>query len=98
MEYALIKNKKVENIIVADDDFAAKIAPKFDAVVKVNPGEANIGWDYDGTKIIVPPPPPVVDPGPDPRIAKKAKLKQDIKAAGFTAAQEDLLINIIALT
>lgn len=47
--YALIRDGRVANVIVADDAFAAAIAPDWDAVVRVDgrddrPGP---GWTYD---------------------------------------------------
>ena len=44
MDYALIKNGTVQNVIVADQAFADSIASEWDAVV---PSEGvGIGWTY----------------------------------------------------
>lgn len=44
--YALIVAGRVENIIVADAEFAALIAPQYDAVVPANGTPAYIGGEY----------------------------------------------------
>lgn len=53
MEYALIKNAVVENVIVADAAHAETIAPDWDAVVLLPEG-VGIGWIWDGKKFIAP--------------------------------------------
>lgn len=55
MEFALIKDGKVVNVIVADQAFADSIAHEWDAVVAST--GAGIGWTYDGTTFH----PPVVE-------------------------------------
>jgi hypothetical protein len=60
MNYALIKNGFVENLILADQAFADSIAHDWDAVVPSN-GMA-IGWSYAGGVGTAPPPPPVLPP------------------------------------
>lgn len=57
--YTLIKNNVVENIIVADAEFAATIAPGWQAVVLLNKPDgamitASIGWGWDGTNFVAP--------------------------------------------
>ena len=61
--YALIKNQKVQNVIIADASFAAMIAPEWDAVVPA--GDMAIGWDYVdgvGTAPAQPVSPAPIDP------------------------------------
>lgn len=59
--YALIKDNKVNNIIVADTVFAAAIALEWQEVVLLNKldgtiTQTSIGWDWDG-KTFTPPEP-----------------------------------------
>lgn len=51
MNYALVKNGKVENIIIADADFVAAIAADWDHIEPIDtPGEQEMpigmGWTY----------------------------------------------------
>jgi hypothetical protein len=69
MQYALIKNNLVENIIEADQAFAQAIAPEWDAVVSTEgmtpaPG---IGWSYADGTFTAPVVPPAPEPAPEPR-------------------------------
>jgi hypothetical protein len=58
--YALIKNNLVENCIVADAEFAAHIAPDWDAVVPMaSVNTCGIGWTYSGGVFTAPPAPPI---------------------------------------
>jgi len=80
MEYALIKNSLVENIVVAEAEFAAQIAPEWDAVVMMDTPEtvgAKIGGSYVAGVFADPagpgaPAPPVIPEGvptvPMPRL------------------------------
>lgn len=52
MEFALIKDSKVVNVIVADQAFADSIAHEWDAVVPAD--GMGIGWTYDGTTFAPP--------------------------------------------
>lgn len=45
MEYALIKNNVVENIIVADEDFIAALEG-YDHIVNTEGFIVGVGWDY----------------------------------------------------
>lgn len=63
--YALIKDNKVKNIIVADPVFAAAIALEWQAVVLLNKldgtvTQASIDWDWDGTNFTPPPAPEAI--------------------------------------
>ena len=66
MDYALIKNRVVENVVVGDDAYASSIAQYWDTVVAVNGRLVGIGWGYDGTNFIAPPAPPAPPPEPPP--------------------------------
>lgn len=60
MEYALIKNNKVENVIVADPDFIALIAPEWDHIDALDTLHeqglgVGIGWHWDETNGFTPP-------------------------------------------
>jgi hypothetical protein len=65
MEFALIRNGIVENVIVAESDFMDHIRGQWDQVVEVNVDEKpGVGWIYDGSVFV--PPEPLPDPGPTP--------------------------------
>lgn len=49
MHFALIKNNKVENIIVADEAFVNSLQG-CDSIVNVDGVEAGIGWEYINNK------------------------------------------------
>lgn len=66
MEYALIKNGLVEQVIVSDAEFAQSIARKWDAVTPAPEGCA-IGWAWDGEAFTPPAPPPAPEPTTEPR-------------------------------
>lgn len=53
MDYALIKNGLVEQVIVSDAEFAQSIAHKWDAVTPAINGCA-IGWGWDGVALVRP--------------------------------------------
>ena len=51
MIYAVINNNVIENVIIADEDFAQMIRQQNQYVLRVdnlNP-EPSIGWTYDGS-------------------------------------------------
>lgn len=54
MDYALIKNGRVENVIVADAEFAQLIATDWDAVEPLAAG-AGIGWSWSAAGGFAPP-------------------------------------------
>lgn len=56
-EYALIGGGVVQNIIVADAEFAALIAPDYDAVVQADGTPAYIGGAYIGGAFVPQPQP-----------------------------------------
>lgn len=63
MEYALIKNGQVENVIVADETFIATIATEWDHIERIDtPAKralgVGIGWAWDGSNFVAPPAPP----------------------------------------
>lgn len=51
MVYALIKDGKVENMIVADEAFISKIQAQWEHCVRVDnlDVQPSIGWDFDGS-------------------------------------------------
>lgn len=68
MEYALIKDNKVENVIVADPDFITNIIHDWDHIEQIDTPEeralgVGIGWGWDGTQFVAPPAP---EPAPEP--------------------------------
>ena len=70
MEYALIKNGKVENVIVADPDFITLIAPEWDHIERIDTPEeialgVGIGWGWNAQDGFIRPPAP--DTVPEPR-------------------------------
>lgn len=72
MEYALIKNSTVENVIVADEEFVAQIAPDWDHIERIDtPAEqalgVGIGWGWDGSAFVAPSVPPA-PPAPPPPV------------------------------
>lgn len=70
MEYALIKNGKVENVIVADPDFIALIAPELDHIEALDTLHeqglgVGIGWCWNAQDGFIRPPAP--EPVPEKR-------------------------------
>lgn len=68
MDYALIKDGTVQNVIVADEQFVAQIASEWDHIERIDtPAEqalgVGIGWGWDGAEFTAPPAPP---PAPTP--------------------------------
>lgn len=53
MDYALIKNGTVQNVIVAAPDFVPLIAAQWDAIIPASHGCA-IGWGWDGVALVRP--------------------------------------------
>lgn len=71
MEYALIKSGTVQNVIVADEDFIATIAPEWEHIERIDtPAEralgVGMGWGWDGTNFVAPPTPPEPESTPQP--------------------------------
>lgn len=71
MEYALIKNGTVQNVIVADEAFVAQIASEWDHIERIDtPAEqalgVGMGWGWDGTQFVAPPAPPAPPPPAPP--------------------------------
>ena len=60
--YALIKNNLVEQVIVADAEFAASIESQWDAVVAASE-PCGVGYTYSNG-VFTAPPPPVIAPVP----------------------------------
>lgn len=53
MDYALIKNGTVQNMIVAAPDFIQLIAAQWDAIIPASHG-CGIGWGWDGSEFVPP--------------------------------------------
>lgn len=71
MEYALIKNGTVQNVIVADANFIQSIQNEWDHIERIDtPAElalgVGIGWGWNGTTFVAPPAPPEPEPAPPP--------------------------------
>jgi hypothetical protein len=49
MNYAVLKDNKVINIIVADSQEIAEEATGFNCIEYTDKNPAQIGWDYDGS-------------------------------------------------
>lgn len=67
MEYALIKNNVVENVIVADESFVQLIATEWDHIERIDtPAEqalgVGIGWTWNTTQGFIAPVVPEVEP------------------------------------
>ena len=74
MRYALIKNNKVENIIVADESFINSIKSDYDHIEKVDAVQVGPGWGYDlTTKTFKEPTPP-----PAPALTLEEVKSQDL--------------------
>jgi hypothetical protein len=56
MNYALIRDNKVVNIIVADEGFIDTIKAEYDSVVNVVDTSVGIGWLFDGESFVQPEP------------------------------------------
>ena len=57
MEYALIKNGRVNDVIVAGADFVESIRSLWDHIEPVADG-AGVGWGWNGAFVAPPPPTP----------------------------------------
>ena len=57
MDYALIKNGTVQNVIVADESFIDLIRSEWDHIAPVKDG-AGIGWGWNGDFVAPPEPEP----------------------------------------
>ena len=63
MNYALIKDNTVQNVIVADAAFVDSIRADWQHITES--GDAGIGWGWDGSKFVAPPvPEPVTHAAP----------------------------------
>ena len=89
MKTALIKNGKVDNIIESSEEHNLSLKSKYDAVIDVSDLQADIGWGYDGFKIIVPPPLP-------PPIKTQKQLKREQATARLKTLDLSLIDPIIA--
>lgn len=56
MIWALIKNGKVENTIIADQDFIDRISSQWDQCIRIDEMERmpGVGWDHDGSSFVFP--------------------------------------------
>ena len=61
MRYALIRNNKVENVIVADEEFIKHLVSKYDYIENVDGKQVGPGCSYDPLEKVFgdPPPPPL---------------------------------------
>ena len=91
--YALIKNDKVENVIVADEEFINFIKSNYDYIENVDAVLTGPGWNYDPiTKTFdepAPPPPPL----PSLEEAKSQALAQ-LKANFQEKAKQPIIDTI----
>jgi hypothetical protein len=67
MNYALIKNDVVANVIVADAEFVAGIADQWDHIEPATDG-VGPGWGWDGSQFAAPPPVVVPEPEAEPPV------------------------------
>lgn len=73
MKYAIIKNGKVENIVVATPEYAAQQG------WAECPEGVNIGWNFDGSGEPLPPPPDTEGESSNVRAERNGKLlKSDV--------------------
>lgn len=89
MEYALIRNGKVENVIVADQAFITSITNQWQHIERIDTNEeqllgVSIGWGWDGTQFIAPTPEPVPEV---PAVAYDKMTKLGFRNR-FTAAEK----------
>lgn len=54
MNYALITNGIVKNVVICDSDELANLMFSSHKVVKLQDSHAGIGWGYDGVNFIEP--------------------------------------------
>ena len=71
MQYALIKNQNVENVIVAEPDFIQHIQAEWDHIEPLDTLHeqglgVGIGWTYVNNAFVAPPAPPAPEPVPPP--------------------------------
>lgn len=76
MEYALINNGTIENVIMADAEFIESISSNHDHIEPLDTAQeqglgVGIGWGWDGEQFVAPaappPPPPPPPATPEPR-------------------------------
>lgn len=85
MQYALINNNKVENIIVADQEFIDAISDQYQHIESLDqPGELNIGvgWSWSQNGGFSPP-----TPEPEPNQPSPTKITQLAFISRFTDAE-----------
>ncbi|GAB2836675.1 hypothetical protein GCM10027276_44180 [Comamonas piscis] len=87
MDYALIKNGLVENVIVADADFAALIAPDWDAVEPLASG-AGIGWSWNADDGFAPPVVELPEPAVLPAVVITSMAVDEANAARAVIAPD----------
>lgn len=96
MNYALIKNGVVSNVIVADADFVAGIAKQWDHIEPAS-GGVGPGWGWDGTRFT-----PPIDPAPPTEstpavwtvLAFRSRFTEDEKRAIYAARANSIDIQI----
>lgn len=80
MRYALVKNNKIEQIIIADQEFVNMIAPEWQHIEPLDETyekAAEIGWACINGTIIHPGTPPAPPPAPiEPKITRLAFLNR----------------------
>ena len=76
MRYALIKNNKVENVIVADEEFVKRLASKYDYIENVDGKRVGPKYSYDPVKKVFgdPSPPPLPSLG-KMKVSKLAQIE-----------------------
>ena len=67
MQHALIKNGKVENIIIADGAFLSTLEG-YEAIIEVTDARIRIGTNYDGQDFVFQEPEPA--PAPETRMSR----------------------------
>jgi hypothetical protein len=85
MQYALINNNKVENIIVADQEFIDAISNQYQHIESLDqPGEHNIGvgWSWNQNDGFYAP-----EPEPEPNQPSPKKITQLAFISRFTDAE-----------
>lgn len=91
MEYALIKNDTVVNVIVADDDFITTIEKDYDRIECIDTQEeiaanVGIGFTWEKDKLPVAPTVEIITPDPIKRIVSKLAFRRR-----FTKTERDTI-------
>ena len=89
MEFALIKNNAVQNVIVADQDHADSIAHEWDAVVPAN--GMGIGWSYVNGIGTAPAQPEAIAPAQPQHATKRAFQNRFPKLANGMSTKWDAM-------